>query len=235
MPRLNSPSELEKLRQEILVKRGANKPCITICSGTGCHAYGSERVTLAFAEEVKKTGLAGEIDVRRTGCHGFCERGTLVVIHPEEICYIRVQPEDAAEVVQSVKKGNIIDRLLYADPATGEKIIHESDIPFYRYQQRIIFGPNRRIDPKSIDDYLALGGYSALAKALFNMTSEQVLEEVKKANLRGRGGGGFRGGGGEDAGLFRGCGERDSRQRGHGPVHRSRLPVVRQLHRAPVL
>ncbi|MBA7504530.1 Ion-translocating oxidoreductase complex subunit B [subsurface metagenome] len=191
MPKLNSPAELEELRQETLAKRDPNKPCITLCSGTGCHAYGSEKVNAAFAEEIKKQGLEGEIDIRRTGCHGFCERGTLVVIYPKEICYTNVQPEDAAEVVQSVKESKVVDRLLYTDPVTGEKITYELEIPFYANQQRTIFGPNRRIDPQNIEDYLALGGYRALAKALTQMTPEAVLEEVKRSNLRGRGGGGF--------------------------------------------
>jgi NADH:ubiquinone oxidoreductase subunit F (NADH-binding)/(2Fe-2S) ferredoxin len=191
MPKLNSPAELQGLREDILAKRDPNKLCIAICSGTGCHAYGSEKVNAAFIEEVKRQGLEGDVDIKRTGCHGFCERGTLVVIYPEEICYIHVQPEDAAEVVQSLKDGKVVERLLYTDPVTNEKIIHESEIPFYKNQSRIVFGNNRRIDPKSIEDYLALDGYSALAKALFQMTPEQVLEEVKRANLRGRGGGGF--------------------------------------------
>ena len=191
MPRLNSPAELEELRQEILSKRDPDKPCITICSGTGCHAYGSEKVNAALEKEVKKQGLKAEVDVRRTGCHGFCERGTLVVIYPDGICYVNVQPEDAAEVVRSAKENKVIDRLLYVDPTTGEKVIHESDIPFYKYQNRIIFGNNRRIDPKSIDDYIALDGYSALSKVLSQMTPGQVLEEVKRSGLRGRGGGGF--------------------------------------------
>jgi NADH:ubiquinone oxidoreductase subunit F (NADH-binding)/(2Fe-2S) ferredoxin len=191
MPRLSSPAELEKLRQKILSKRDPNKRCITICSGTGCHAYGSEKVNAAFAEEIKRQKLKAEVDIRRTGCHGFCERGTLVVIYPEEICYVNVQPEDAAEVVQSIKDNKVINHLLYVDPTTGKKVIHESEIPFYKYQNRIVFGNNKRIDPQSIDDYIALGGYSALSKALFQMTPEQVLEEVKKSGLRGRGGGGF--------------------------------------------
>ena len=191
MPRLSSPAELEGLRQKILSKRDPNKPCITICSGTGCHAYGSEKVNAAFAEEIKKQRLKAEVDIRRTGCHGFCERGTLVVIYPEEICYVNVQPEDAAEVVQSIKENKVINRLLYVDPTTGKKVIHESEIPFYKYQNRIVFGINKRIDPKSIDDYIALGGYSALSKALSQMTPEQVMEEVKRSDLRGRGGGGF--------------------------------------------
>lgn len=191
MPKVNSTSELEELRAEIFSKRDPDKPCIAICSGTGCHAYGSEKVNAAFEEELKKQGLEGKIDIRRTGCHGFCERGTLVVIYPDEICYTNVQPEDAIEVVQSVKEKKVIDRLLYSDPVTGEKITREPEIPFYKHQQRIVFGPNRWIDPKNIVDCISLGGYSALSKALFQMTPDQVLKEVKRANLRGRGGAGF--------------------------------------------
>ena len=191
MARVSSPSELERLREEILSNRDPNKPCITICSGTGCHAYGSEKINSAFLKEVKGQGLEGKVDIRRTGCHGFCERGTLVVIYPEEICYVQVQPADVSEVVQSVKDGKVVERLLYTDPVSGKKIVRESEIPFYKNQSRTVFGNNRRIDPQNIEDYLALGGYSALAKALFHMSPDQVLEEVKKANLRGRGGGGF--------------------------------------------
>ncbi|MHC1635991.1 MAG: NADH-ubiquinone oxidoreductase-F iron-sulfur binding region domain-containing protein [Candidatus Methanospirareceae archaeon] len=191
MPRLRSAEELEKLRQQILSKIDPNKPCITLCSGTACLASGSDRVAEAIREELRKQGLEGKIDFKRTGCHGFCEKGPIVVIYPEEICYLKVTPEDAPEIVSSVKEGRIIERLLYTDPVTGEKIAREGDIPFYKHQMRIVFGPNRKIDPKNIEDYIAIGGYSALAKALFEMTPEEVLEEVKKANLRGRGGGGF--------------------------------------------
>ena len=191
MPRIKSPSELEELRQGILSRRDPNKVCITICSGTGCHAYGSENVATAFGTEIENQGLAEKIDIRRTGCHGFCERGTLVVIFPEGICYCSVQPKDAAEIVSQTAQGEVVERLLYVDSATGERIVHEHEIPFYKHQSRLVLGNNTKLDPKSIDDYIALGGYSALAKALSQMNPEQVLEEVKKANLRGRGGGGF--------------------------------------------
>jgi len=191
MSRINSFAELEKLRQEIKGKRDSNKPCITLCSGTACHASASESVNEALERELDRQGLKGEIGLRRTGCHGFCEKGPLVVVYPEETCYINVQPEDAAEIVQGVKEKKIIERLLYSNPVTGEKIVHESEIPFYKNQQRLVFGPNRWIDPESIEDYLYIGGYSALSKALSQMTPAQVLEEIKKANLRGRGGGGF--------------------------------------------
>jgi NADH-quinone oxidoreductase subunit F len=189
MSRINSSFELEEFRKEILSKRDPNRPCITLCSGTACHAYASEKVALAIEEELEKEDL--EIDFRRTGCHGFCERGPIVVIYPEEICYLQVKPEDIPEIIsETIKEKRIIDRLLYTD-ASGERVIYESEIPFYKNQMRLIFGPNRMIDPKSIEDYIAIGGYRALAKALFEMSPEQVLEEVKKANLRGRGGGGF--------------------------------------------
>jgi len=192
VPRINSPAELEQLRQDILSKRDPNKPCITVCSGTACHASGSGKVAAAIAQELEKQGLKDEVDFRRTGCHGFCEKGPIVVIYPEEICYLQVTPEDIPEITsQTLKEKKLVDRLLYVDPNTGEKVIHESDIPFYKNQERLVFGPNRRINPKSIDDYLAIGGYQALAKALFEMTPEEVIKEVKEANLRGRGGGGF--------------------------------------------
>ena len=90
-----------------------------------------------------------------------------------------------------MKEKKIVDRLLYVDPVTGEKTTRESDIPFYKHQRRLVFGPNRKIDPQAIEDYLAIGGYRALAKALFEMTPQQVIGEVKKSKLRGRGGAGF--------------------------------------------
>ena len=190
--RLSSPDELEGIRKSIIKHRDPNKPCVTICGGTGCHAYGCERVAAAFKQEVEKQGLETKVDVRATGCHGFCERGPLVVIRPESIFYQRVSVEDVLEIIsETVLKGNIIDRLLYTDPNTGKKIIYEHEVPFYRKQKRLVFGNNGYIDPAIIDDYLAVGGYAALSKVLFRMSPEEVIEEVKKSGLRGRGGGGF--------------------------------------------
>jgi len=192
MTKLESSSDLEKLRKQIVSKRDPKRLCITVCSGTGCQASGCEKVSAAFQEELKNQKLSDKVEVRRTGCHGFCEKGPIVILHPEEICYLQVKPKDASEVVsQTLKEGKIIDRLLYTDPTTGKRIDHESDIPFYKNQKRLILDNNRKIDPKNIDDYIALNGYSALAKALSGLSPEQVLEEVKKANLRGRGGAGF--------------------------------------------
>jgi NADH:ubiquinone oxidoreductase subunit F (NADH-binding)/(2Fe-2S) ferredoxin/Pyruvate/2-oxoacid:ferredoxin oxidoreductase delta subunit len=192
MGRIKSNAELEVQRQEILSKRDQNKPCIAICSGTGCLALGCNRVISAFKEEIRRQGLGDEVDIKETGCPGFCEKGTIVVIYPEGIYYLQVKPEDVPEIISETIKGKkVIDRLLYTDPSTGEKAIYESEIVFYKNQKRLLIGNNIKIDPKNIEDYLALGGYRALAKALFEMTPEQVIEEVKESNLRGRGGGGF--------------------------------------------
>jgi len=192
MPRINSPAELEQLKKGILSKREPNKPCVTLCAGSACLASGSGEVVASLEAEIEAQGLRDEVDIRQTGCHGFCERGPIIVVHPEEISYFQIEPKDVPEIIsQTVREKKVIDRLLYVDPGTGEKITHESEIPFYKNQQRLVLGSNGSIDPKSIDDYVVIGGYSALAKALSGMTSEQVLEEVKKSKLRGRGGGGF--------------------------------------------
>ena len=189
--RLNAPDDLVELRKDILSRRDPTKFCVTICSGTGCHAYGSEEVYESFVNEIQKNGLQEKVDIRRTGCHGFCEQGTVVVVFPEEICYLHVKPDDIPEIVATtLLEKKVVERLLFADQ-DGHKVVKEGDIPFYKHQSRIVFGNNRFIDPKNIEDYIALGGYNALAKALSKMTAESVLNEVKKANLRGRGGGGF--------------------------------------------
>jgi NADH:ubiquinone oxidoreductase subunit F (NADH-binding)/(2Fe-2S) ferredoxin/ferredoxin len=194
MPRISSPAELEEFRKDILSKRDPDKPCIAVCTGAGCLALGAANVVDALKEEIKKQGLETKVDVRETGCPGFCERGPLLVIYPEEICYLQVQPADAEEIIsQTIVAKKVIDRLLYVVPGTGteKKIVRESEIPFYKNQMRNLIGSNIKIDPKSIDDYLAVGGYSALVKALFQQTPEQVVELVKNSNLRGRGGAGF--------------------------------------------
>ena len=190
--RLSSLDELEALRKSIVEKRDPNKPCITVCGGTGCHSFGSEKVAAAFEQEIKRQRLKAKVDVRTTGCHGFCEKGPLVVIKPENIFYQRATVEDVPEIIsETIIKGNIIDRLLYIDPATGNTITYEPEVPFYEKQKRLVFGDNGLIDPTVIDDYLAVGGYAALGKALFKMTPEEIIEEIKKSGLQGRGGGGF--------------------------------------------
>jgi NADH-quinone oxidoreductase subunit F len=188
--RLKSPGELEALRSSIIKKRDPDKPVITVCNGTGCQAYGSKSVAAAFFDEVKKQKLESKVDVKTIGCPGFCERGTLVVIKPKDIFYQRVRPKDVPEIVSEVAKDGMVNRLLYTDRATSEKVVKENEIPFYKSQMRLIIGNNGLIDPNSIDDYIAIGGYTALPKAL-KMTPEQIIDEIKKSGLRGRGGAGF--------------------------------------------
>ncbi|MGD9078058.1 MAG: NADH-ubiquinone oxidoreductase-F iron-sulfur binding region domain-containing protein [Desulfobacterales bacterium] len=192
MPRINSVAELNALRNDILSRQDPEKPAIAICSGAGCHGLGNGGVIRAFEEEIEKQGRAGTADIRATGCHGMCEQGPNVVIYPEEITYVKVAPEDVPEIVkQTVQGKKVIDRLVFADSVSGEKAVHLNEIPFYKYQSRNLISNNTRIDPANIDDYIGIGGYAALSKALFDMKPEDVLGEVKKANLRGRGGGGF--------------------------------------------
>ncbi len=191
MAKLKSPTELEALRKSVLAGRDPDKAVITICNGTGCHAHGCVAVTAAFRDEVKKQKLADKVDIRATGCHGFCERGPLVVIKPRDILYQRVRVKDVPEILSgTIGKGETIDRLLYTDRQSGSKIPYEHDVPFYKLQKRLVFGNNGSIDPTSINDYLAVGGYAALARAL-KIKPEGIIAEIKKAGLRGRGGGGF--------------------------------------------
>jgi NADH-quinone oxidoreductase subunit F len=193
MPKINSPAELEEFRKDIISNRDPEKSRIAVCTGTGCLALGAAEVVTALKEAIKKQGLKTEVvDIRETGCPGFCERGPILVIYPDEICYLQVQPGDAEEIIsQTIMGKKVIDRLLYIVPDTKEKIVHESEIPFYKNQVRNLIGNNIKIDPKSIDDYLSVGGYSALAKTLCEETPEQIIKIVKDSNLRGRGGAGF--------------------------------------------
>jgi NADH-quinone oxidoreductase subunit F len=190
--KLESTAELERLRQEILNKRDPNQICISVCGGTGCRASGAEAIVDALVDELERQELQINVQLKETGCHGFCERGPLVVIRPKNIFYQRVKPEDVPEIIsETVLNGNIVERLLYVDSETNEKIIREPDVPFYKKQTRTIFGANGEIDPTDIEDYIAGGGYSALSKVLMQMPPDEVIEEVKRSGLRGRGGGGF--------------------------------------------
>ncbi len=192
MNRVNSLAELQALRQALAAARDPSRPSVTICGGTGCRAKGSEQVAQALRDEIARHGLRGKVDVLATGCHGFCERGPVVVIKPEGIFYQGVTPADVPEVVaETLARGQLVERLLYTDPATGERIAHEHDVPFYKRQQRIVLDQNGAVSPTSIDDYIALGGYAALGKALTDLSPEEVIAQVLAARLRGRGGAGF--------------------------------------------
>jgi len=190
--RISSPAELDTYRESAKLARYPGTTSIYTCAGTGCQASGSLEVLEALKLELKGQGLSDKVMLRGTGCHGFCERGPLVVIGPDNVFYQKVTAEDVGEIVtETVMNGRVLERLLYEDPATGQVARHKEDVPFYSKQMRQILGPNGVLDPRAIDDYIARGGYSALAKAIFDMEPDLIIDEVERAGLRGRGGGGF--------------------------------------------
>ncbi|MBW2433848.1 MAG: 4Fe-4S binding protein [Deltaproteobacteria bacterium] len=193
MAKLADRSALEALRQKLQSKNNrSKKKLISLCAGSGCGAYGTAKVYEALVAELKKQKLDKKVAVKLTGCHGFCEKGPIMVIHPDGIFYPQLKEDHIPQIVEeTVKNGELVKSLIYKEPTTKKKITLEQDIPFYKLQQRIIFGNNGLIDPTSIHDYIAAGGYSALEKALFDIKPNQIIAEVKNAGLRGRGGGGF--------------------------------------------
>ena len=186
----NPDTQARQIQDNLTIYYGPKKKFVTICAGTGCRASGSLKVKEALEAEIKKQNM--KVEVLATGCLGFCEKGPMVVVHPDKYFYQHVKVEDVPEIVsKTVGKGEVISRLLYRHPDTKKNMFREEDLPFYKKQLRVVFGSNGMIDPMRIDDYLAIDGYQALAKVLSDMTPEAVINEVKKAGLRGRGGGGF--------------------------------------------
>ncbi len=192
MNKINTIHDLEVLRQKLQAYRESFRKTLILCGGTGCRASRSRDLIDNIQAELVKQGFAANILVRSTGCHGFCEQGPILVVEPENIFYCHVSPEDAEEIVQkTVGKGELIDRLLYRDPVSGKIIERESDIPFYRTQDRQLLSQNRQVDPCNIEDYIAIGGYSAITDLLSHVSPKNVIEKIKRSGLRGRGGAGF--------------------------------------------
>ena len=191
--RLNSPEDLEAYRERLLSERDPDRPMIIVCHGTGCLANGSPKVADALRNAIEAAGIDATVvpEIKTTGCHGFCSRGPLVIMQPSGIFYQKVSPGDAEEIVQTtLVEGKPVERLLYQDERSGETIVHDHEIPFYKYQHRIVMRHIGKIDPTDIRDTIAAGGYTALSKAL-TMTPEEVVTAVEKSGLRGRGGAGF--------------------------------------------
>lgn len=192
MPKLSTIADLAQWREKLAADGERYKKTITMCGGTGCQASGCLPVVNAMNAKLASEGLADTVHLRVTGCHGFCEQGPLMVIEPGNIFYCHISPDDIEEIVsRTIMNGELIDRLLYTDPVSGKKIQIESEIPFYRAQDRVLLGQNKLVDPTSVEDYVAIGGYSALAKTLTDLNSDQTIAEVEASGLRGRGGGGF--------------------------------------------
>ena len=192
MCKIKSPEQLASLRGGLRRKRQEQPITVIVSSGTCGQARGSLGVVDAFHRELDKQGLTGKVTLRVTGCHGFCEQEPLTIIDPNSIFYCRLKPNDVPKIVsETLIKRRVLDEFLYTDPVSGEKVIHEGDIPFYRAQDRVLLGQNKLVDPRQIEDYIAIGGYRALAKVLTSMKPDEVIAEIKASGLRGRGGGGF--------------------------------------------
>ncbi|MDL2320488.1 NADH-quinone oxidoreductase subunit NuoF [Alistipes sp. OttesenSCG-928-B03] len=165
---------------------------LLVCGGTGCRASESERIVRNLTEEIKKQGMENEARVVTTGCFGFCEKGPIVKIIPDNTFYVQVKPDDCAEIVaEHIVKGRRVGRLLYEDPKTKEHVEDSKHMGFYQKQLRIALRNCGFIDPENIGEYIARDGYAALGKVLAEMTPEQAVAELEKSGLRGRGGGGF--------------------------------------------
>jgi len=165
---------------------------ILICGGTGCISSGCKDVQDALKSEIESNDLTDDVKIVETGCHGFCEKGPILIFYPKGVFYCGIEPEDVKELVaEHILKGRIVERLLYKEPMTAENIPSYHDIDFYKKQQRIVLSNCGMIDPESIEEYIAMDGYEAMGKALIEMNPQEVIDEIKNANLRGRGGGGF--------------------------------------------
>ncbi len=197
---IKSLAELDKIKQEASVKvmvrqhrdtEETNKN-ILVCGGTGCLASDSDKVIKNLGAILKAKGLSEQVQVIRTGCFGFCEQGPIIKIEPDNVFYVRVKPKDAKEIIeQHIINGNRVERLLYKDPQTQEKVHTQEEMAFYKKQLRVALRNCGLINPEDISEYIALGGYQALGKALTQMSADEVVDTVKKSGLRGRGGGGF--------------------------------------------
>ena len=198
---LKTRQELDTLRQAYACSFESEKNKILVCGGTGCVAGGSLVIYDNFIKIMQDKGInctveltedkhEDSVGVKRSGCHGFCEMGPLVRIEPDGILYTKVKPEDCEEIIEkTILNNGVVDRLSYNK--NGIKFKTQEEIPFYKKQTRVVLEHCGHIDATSIKEYLAIGGYMALERALFDMTKEDILDEIEKSTLRGRGGGGF--------------------------------------------
>ncbi|MFZ0052897.1 MAG: NADH-ubiquinone oxidoreductase-F iron-sulfur binding region domain-containing protein [Desulfobaccales bacterium] len=192
MKRIKNAAELQAWRQRLLEAQDPQRPVVRVCLGPGCLALGAEKVAHAFKSAIRNKKIKAKVQplIKETGCHGFCSQGTLVTLSPANLFYVRVKPDDVAEIVESsLVQGKAVERLLYSD--NGTRYRSAAEIPFYRVQQKIILKNVGVIDPLDINDALMAGAYQSLAKTLAEMSPDEVIMTVEVSGLRGRGGGGF--------------------------------------------
>ena len=198
---IKNREELKKFRKAAAAAYEAQSKKLIVCGGTGCVAGGSLKIHGRSKELLEQQGIGvevelqkephdGSVGLKKSGCHGFCEMGPLLRIEPQGWLYTKVKLEDCEEIIEkTVKAGECIDRLVYKKD--GKVYEKQDDIPFYKQQTRVVLEHCGKIDADSVSEYIAIGGYSAFEKALFDMTGDEIVDEISKSNLRGRGGGGF--------------------------------------------
>lgn len=173
-------------------EKTGNRRNILVCGGTGCLSSDSDRVVKNLQLILKARKLEDNVEIVHTGCFGFCEQGPIVKIEPDDVFYVRVGPKDAKDIIdEHIINGKMVERLLYTEPGHEEKVSKQGDMPFYKKQMRVALKNCGVINPENIFEYIAVGGYEALGKALSTMTRDGIVSEIKKSGLRGRGGGGF--------------------------------------------
>lgn len=201
---MKSAKQLQEIREQTygIIAARASRPddfglagarrSVMVCGGTGCTSSDSTQIIKALETELKNHGLEDQVEIVRTGCFGLCELGPVVIIYPEDAFYCRIDVKDIPEIVEShLLHGKVVTRLIYHETLDSGKIIPLEQVDFFRKQKRIALRNCGLIDPESIDEYIAVGGYEALEKVVTSMYSEEVIDTIKKSGLRGRGGGGF--------------------------------------------
>jgi NADP-reducing hydrogenase subunit HndC len=192
MKKLTDPAQLAAWKEQLSEERPVRQKTVIVSNGTCGQASGSLAIIEALGREIERRDLQATVGLEITGCHGFCEREPNIVIYPDEIFYGPLKPDDVPKIVdQTILKNNVLDEYIYKDPRTGRPSALRKEIPFYRKQMRLLTEDSLRIDPTRIEDYILAEGYQALTKALFDMTAEEVIQEIDASGLRGRGGAGF--------------------------------------------
>ena len=184
-------AEFKAYRKSIMDAEDKRKPCLVICGGTGGQASGSNDLIRIIKRQILEQNLHDRLSLRITGCLGFCEMDPFIIVEPGYNLYPKLKMEDVPRIVEAAVKGEVIEELLYREPGSTVVRFSEQDIPFFQGQSRIVLGQNQHVDPIRINDYLKIGGYAALEKALAEPDRKWIVDEILKSKLRGRGGAGF--------------------------------------------
>ena len=191
MKKLNTIKDFQELRSRLVSSIKPDIPTIVVCAGTACQASGANDLIRVIKREFLRLNLSEKVNLRITGCHGFCEMGPFILTEPQQAFYPQVKLEDVPRIISALLSDKYVEELLYQNPNTGERYFNRDEIPFFKNQQRSILGLNQKIDPIRIYDYITQKGYLAFEQVLSKQDTEWVVKQVKSSQLRGRGGAGF--------------------------------------------